>query len=89
MKRRIDAFSIQGTKESKEEPSYCYYCGSKYIVGIEVIGTIDEPLIWECQSCNENMLRFSKAKTEKLLNDAPQVEITEKDWEEAWLNGPN
>ncbi len=89
MKKRIDGFNIQGTKRTDKCPEECYYCGSKDIIGIEIIGTIQEPLIWECTHCNEHMLRFTRAKTERLLNAAPQIEITEEDWEKAWQEGPN
>jgi hypothetical protein len=87
--KRIDGFNIQGKKVSKEEPTECYYCGSEKIIGIEVIGAIEEPVIWECGHCKEHMLRFSRAKTERLLQSAPEIDITEREWEEAWANGPN
>ena len=87
--KRIDGFNIQGTKISSDEPSECYYCGSENIIGVEVIGAIDGPIIWECGHCKEHMLRFSRAKTERLLESAPQIDLTEKEWEEAWANGPN
>jgi len=89
-KKRIDGFNIQGTKVSIKEPKECYYCGSKDIIGIEIIGArIEEPIVWECKHCNEHMLRFSRAKTEKLLQDAPEIDITQEEWEEAWASGPN
>jgi hypothetical protein len=88
-KKRIDGFNIQGTKISRECPEECYYCGSDNIIGIEVIGALDGPIIWECQHCKEHMLKFTRNKTEKLLQQAPEIEISEKDWEEAWVNGPN
>jgi len=88
--KRIDGFNIQGNKISKEEPLECYYCGCDDIMGIEIIGvSIDEPIIWECKHCNEHMLRFSRAKTERLLQGAPEIDITKEEWEEAWANGPN
>ena len=87
--KRIDGFNIQGTKISKECPEECYYCGSSNMVGIEIIGAGDSPIIWECGHCKEHMLKFSKAKTERLLQSAPEIDITEQEWEEAWANGPN
>ena len=88
-KKRIDGFNIQGTKISKEEPLECYYCGCDDIIGIEIIGAIEGPIIWECKHCNEHMLRFTRTKTERLLQSAPEIDITQKEWEEAWANGPN
>ena len=88
-KKRIDGFNIQGTKRAEKCPDECYYCGSKDIIGIEIIGAFDEPLIWECTHCNEHMLRFTRAKTERLLQSAPEIDITEEEWERAWLEGPN
>ena len=87
--KRIDGFNIQGTKISKECPEECYYCGSSNVVGIEITGAGDSPIIWECGHCKEHMLKFSKAKTERLLQSAPEIDITEQEWEEAWANGPN
>jgi len=88
-KKRIEGFNIQGSKISRDTPTECYYCGSDDIVGVEIIGLLNEPIIWECRHCNEHMLKYSRAKTERLLQSAPTVDITKEQWEEAWANGPN
>ena len=87
--KRIKSFNIKGTKQSLDCPEYCYYCGSDNIVGIEIIGAIEEPLIWECSSCKSHMLKFSESKTENLLKEAPELDITMEEWEVAWQGKPN
>ena len=56
---------IQGTKKwRKEPPMTCPYCadvGSIY--GVEVIAAYDGTLYWECENCEEKMLRFTKETT--------------------------
>ena len=86
---RIDKFGLKGTKSTKHKPDYCYYCGGADISGIEIIGTLDEILIWQCDNCEEYMLRFDKKTTAKYLNKAPSIDITEDDWDKAWQGKPN
>lgn len=86
---RIKGFKIQGDKTSQDVPDHCYYCGSDYVVGIEIIGSIQEPLIWECGHCGEHMLKFTREKTKRLLDKAPELDITQEEWELAWQQIPN
>lgn len=88
-KERIKGFSIKGTKSSLETPNNCYYCGSDDIVGVEILGALDEPLIWECGHCGEHMLKYDREKTKKLLDKAPELDITKEEWELAWQGKPN
>ena len=87
--KRIKGFNIKGTKQSLECPKYCYYCGNDHIIGIEIIGAIEEALIWECSLCNSHMLKFSEEKTERLLQKAPELDITMEEWEKTWQGKPN
>lgn len=89
MDKRIEYFGIKGNKVSFKSPDYCYHCGSEKIAGVEVIGAYDGVLLWECVSCGENMLRFSEKETEKLLENAPSIEIEDHEWEKAWQGLPN
>ena len=88
-KKRIDGFNILGTKKSLKCPEYCHYCGNDKIIGIEILGAIDEPLIWECSHCGNHMLKFTKEKTEKLLQKAPEIDTTMEEWNSIWQGKPN
>tara|TARA_R110002074_G_scaffold16068_3_gene54097 strand:+ start:598 stop:870 length:273 start_codon:yes stop_codon:yes gene_type:complete len=88
-KKRIDGFNIRGKKQSLNQPEYCYRCVSDDIAGIEIIGAMEEPLIWECNSCGNHMLKFSEEKTEKLLQRAPEISLTTEEWNSAWQGKPN
>ena len=87
--KRINGFNIKGTKQSLEQPDYCYYCGDDIIIGVEIIGALEEPLIWECSNCGEHMLKFSEKRTEQLLQKAPELDLTIEEWNLIWQGKPN
>tara|TARA_R100000687_G_C6306804_1_gene98542 strand:- start:141 stop:416 length:276 start_codon:yes stop_codon:yes gene_type:complete len=86
---RLEKFELKGTKSTKSKPEHCYYCGGLEVSGIEIIGALEDILIWQCDSCEEYMLRFNKMITEQYLNQAPAIDITEDDWDKVWQGKPN
>jgi len=86
---RLRKFELRGNKSTDTVPDHCYYCGGLSIVGIEIIGALEEILIWQCDDCHEYMLRFDEKTTEKYLNRAPTIDITEDEWDNIWQGQPN
>ena len=65
---------------SKEQPETCSECGSDDITGVQVMGSIDDIIFWECDECDEVMLRFPLKKTEELLQLAKGLWTNPIDW---------
>jgi len=67
-KGMFEELGIRGTKRwKKEPPPECPYCGQTKIQGIEIIGAKEGPLFWECEDCQQKLLRYTKETTEKYL----------------------
>ena len=64
----------------KDKPDSCPHCESDYIIGVEVMGGYDGILLWECDDCDEKMLRFTKKTTEKYLQLAKGLWTNPEDW---------
>ena len=47
---------------------------------IEVLGAIDEPILWGCLKCDALFLKFSRSKTEVLLANAMGLWTNPQDW---------
>ena len=80
---------FNGTKIYKEEPAYCSLCGCSDIIGIELLGTNDGILFWQCELCDSRMLKYSLKRTKEWLHNAPRIDIEERDWHKAWAGLPN
>ena len=65
---------------SKEQPECCTECGCDDITGVEVMGSIDGIIFWECDKCEEMMLRFPAKKTEEFLQLAKGLWTNPSDW---------
>tara|TARA_Y100000593_G_scaffold78342_1_gene145482 strand:- start:106 stop:453 length:348 start_codon:yes stop_codon:yes gene_type:complete len=65
---------------SKTRPKYCTKCRCEDIVGVEVMGSYDGILLWECESCEHTVLRFKKELTEKYLQLAKGLWTNPSDW---------
>ena len=61
-------------------PKVCPHCHSKEIIGIEVMGTDEEILLWECNDCNGIYLKFDKEITEHELQEAKAYWTNRDDW---------
>jgi ribosomal protein L37AE/L43A len=79
-KDMVSKIGILGTKRFSIRPHSCPCCNSEAIMGIEVIGTHDGSLIWQCMKCDERYLRFTKIKTNKLLEKVRDTYTCPDDW---------
>ena len=64
----------------KRRPHSCPHCHSSEIVGIEVMGSFEDILLWECESCEDYFLKFDKVYTEKELQYAKGYWTNINDW---------
>jgi hypothetical protein len=76
---------VDGIKADKEHvcnkrPLKCLECKSKDIIGVEVMGSYDGILFWECEECEHPILRFREDKTEKYLQLAKGLWTNPNDW---------
>tara|TARA_R100000152_G_scaffold2397_1_gene806 strand:+ start:1879 stop:2205 length:327 start_codon:yes stop_codon:yes gene_type:complete len=65
---------------SKARPNKCKRCGGVKILGIEIMGAYDGILFWECDICENTILRFKKENTEKYLENAKGLWTNPSDW---------
>ena len=86
-----DNLKIQGTKRWKDDPpSTCPYCAEEdTIYGVEVIAAYEGTLYWECEKCEEKMLRFTKRTTVKHLAKTDELYIDLEGLRDIWLEEPN
>jgi ribosomal protein L37AE/L43A len=56
-----------GSKVFKNKPETCPHCYSKSMKDVELLGAYNGPLLWECDHCSIQLLRFSKETTNKHL----------------------
>ena len=63
----LERVGIYGTKTYVEKPKHCPNCGCEDMIGVEVLGTLQKPLLWQCTECSERYLRLCSTATEKLL----------------------
>jgi len=87
----FENLNIKGTKRWGEEPpDVCPYCsGQKTIHGIEIIAAYDGTLFWECEACEEKLLRFTKRTTIKHLQKTCELHIDLEGLEYIWEQEPN
>ena len=76
----VSKIGIIGTKSFKSKPENCPCCNSETVMGIEVIGAEEGSLIWQCMKCDERYLRFSKIKTNQLLEEVRDTYTCPEDW---------
>ena len=64
----------------KKKPDECPCCSSDNVKGLEVIGTYDGNLFWECYECESVFLRFNAKTTLKYLEKAIGLWTNPEDW---------
>ena len=64
----------------KKRPSKCTRCKSSNVLGVEIMGAYDGILFWECDICENTILRFKKDLTEKYLQLAKGLWTNPSDW---------
>ena len=75
-----DSLEVETELIYKDKPDSCPHCESNFITGVEVMGGYDGVLLWECDECDEMMLRFTKDTTEKYLQLAKGLWTNPEDW---------
>tara|TARA_R110002049_G_scaffold163102_4_gene328907 strand:- start:2096 stop:2413 length:318 start_codon:yes stop_codon:yes gene_type:complete len=76
----VERIGIENNKAYKTKPKKCPSCNKKSMAGLEIIGTYDKDLLWQCLKCGDRFLRLSKIKTLKLLEDATSAWTNPNDW---------
>jgi len=78
---RLKELGVTDTTTYKEAPHKCKECQSAKIVSVEVLGALDEPLFWMCDSCEVIYLKFDENRTENLLERSSKCWTNTYDWE--------
>lgn len=78
----LERIGIYGTKTYTDKPDKCPHCGDEDMIGIEVLGTLQKPLLWQCTECSERYLRLGSSTTEKLLRIVRDTYTNPQDWGE-------
>jgi hypothetical protein len=76
----VDELNCDKDVISKTRPKNCPDCSSKEIIGVEVMGSYDGILLWECDICEKTVLRFKEELTEKYLQLAKGLWTNPLDW---------
>ena len=76
----IDSIGVENEECFKDKPKSCLHCKSRHMEAIEVLGAIDEPILWACLKCDALFLKFSRSKTEVLLANAMGLWTNPQDW---------
>ena len=73
--------SMEDSKDvHKTRPKKCTRCKSSKILGVEIMGAYDGILFWECDICENTILRFKEELTEKYLQLAKGLWTNPSDW---------
>ena len=76
----VEKIGVDNNESFEKKPKKCFHCKSSHIQAIEVLGAIDEPILWGCLKCDTLYLKFSRSKTEVLLANAIGLWTNSKDW---------
>lgn len=76
----VESIGVENNESFEKRPKTCDYCKSAHMKAIEVLGAIDEPILWGCLKCDALFLKFSRSKTEVLLANAMGLWTNPQDW---------
>ena len=76
----VESIGVENDKHFTKKPKKCCHCDSVEMKSIEVLGAIDEPILWGCLKCDALFLKFSRSKTEVLLANAIGLWTSPQDW---------
>tara|TARA_Y100001963_G_scaffold100972_2_gene138917 strand:+ start:501 stop:845 length:345 start_codon:yes stop_codon:yes gene_type:complete len=76
----VDQLNCNHEYISKCRPTKCPSCHSKDIVGVHIMGSYNGNLLWECNDCDKDILRFDADLTEKYLQLAKGLWTNPRDW---------
>jgi ribosomal protein L37AE/L43A len=78
----VERIGIESNEEYKTKPKKCPTCNKKSIAGLEIIGTHDSSLLWQCIKCGDRFLKLDREKTLELLETATSAWTNPNDWGE-------
>jgi len=78
----VERIGIQSNQEYKTKPKKCPSCHKKAIAGLEIIGTYDSSLLWQCIKCGDRFLKLGRTETLELLESATSAWTNPNDWGE-------
>jgi len=76
----VESIGVENEESFSDKPGRCLHCKSRDLEAIEVLGAIDEPILWACLKCDALFLKFSRSKTEVLLANAKGLWTSPLDW---------
>ena len=79
-KRLVDSIEAEKDIICKNKPEICPKCFSTDIKGVEVMGSYEGTLFWECYDCDSAILRFEENRTEAYLQLAKGLWTNPQDW---------
>jgi len=78
----VERIGVESTKQYKTKPEECPSCNKKSIAGLEIIGTHDSSILWQCVKCGDRFLKLGRTKTLELLENATSAWTNPNDWGE-------
>tara|TARA_R110002167_G_scaffold50588_1_gene147298 strand:+ start:84 stop:398 length:315 start_codon:yes stop_codon:yes gene_type:complete len=78
----VERIGIESNKQYKTKPKKCPSCDKKAIAGLEIIGTYDSSLLWQCIKCGDRFLKLDRTETLELLEAATSAWTNPNDWGE-------
>ena len=76
----VESIGVENEESFSKKPEQCLYCQSRKMESIEVLGAINEPILWACLKCDALFLKFSRSETEVLLANAKGLWTSPLDW---------
>ena len=76
----IEELGLTDLNVYKRKPCKCSDCGSKNIIGLEVLGTKEGILMWICDHCDALYLKYDLKKTEAWIEKGKGFWTTPNDW---------
>ena len=76
----VESIGVENDEVFTEMPVKCLHCKSRDMEAIEVLGAMDEPILWACIKCDALFLKFSRSETEVLLASAKGLWTSPLDW---------
>ena len=76
----VESIGVNNDKYFKDKPKKCLHCKSRKLEAIEVVGAIEEPILWACLKCDALFLKFSRSETEVLLASAKGLWTSPLEW---------
>ena len=76
----VESIGVENEESFSEKPKKCLHCKSRKMESIEVLGAMNEPILWACLKCDALFLKFSRSKTEVLLANAKGLWTSPLDW---------